>query len=91
MLNFSFSFIDCLPGYIATNLRYEIIFWGNTPYIVGVYIAQKIFIRAICGLKKADSCQSHFKKFKILTLPFLNIFEISYIYLINYNYPNVNK
>lgn len=62
-------------GFVASTLRYGVIFWGNSSYREILLRAQKRCIRAICGLKSTDSCQPHFKSLKLLTFPCLYIFE----------------
>lgn len=63
-------------AYVASTLRYGIIFWGNCSQKESVFKAQKRIIRSMCGLKTTDSCKPYFKKFKILTLPCLYIYEV---------------
>jgi hypothetical protein len=64
-------------GYIGSILRYGIIFWGNSTNKKNVFIAQKKCIRAICSIKKTDSCKPYFKELKILTLASLYIYEVA--------------
>lgn len=63
-------------AYVTSTLRYGIIFWGNATRWAMAFKAQKKCIRSLCGLRKTDSCKSHFKNLKILTLPCLYIYEI---------------
>jgi hypothetical protein len=62
-------------GFVASTLRYGIIFWGNSLNREAVFKAQKRCIRAMRGLHQTDSCVSHFKEMKLLTMPSLYIFE----------------
>lgn len=62
-------------GYVASIIRYGIIFWGNAKDSLAVLIAQKRCVRAICGLKRMDSCVPHFKELGLLTVPSMYIFE----------------
>ncbi|XP_072934947.1 uncharacterized protein [Epargyreus clarus] len=62
-------------GFVATTLRYGVMFWGNSTNRELAFKAQRRCIRAMCNLKQRDSCKPHFKKLHILTLPSLYIFE----------------
>lgn len=64
-------------GSVASNLRYGVIFWGNSTNKQDVFIAQKRCLRAIFKLKSTDSCVPCFKSYKILTLPSLYIYEVA--------------
>lgn len=64
-------------GYVASTLRFGLIYWGNSTNREAVFKAQKRCVRAMCGLKLDDSCLPYFKEHKILTLPCLFIFEIA--------------
>lgn len=64
-------------SYVASRMRYGIIFWGNATNNERVLIAQKRCIRAIRGLKRMDSCKPHFKELRILTFPSLYIYEVA--------------
>jgi hypothetical protein len=55
-------------AYIHSIMTYIIIFWGNSSYIINLFMIQKNFIRIIMGLKKRDSCRGLFKEMKILPL-----------------------
>lgn len=62
-------------SFVASALRYGVIFWGNSTCQNIAFKAQKRCIRAICNLKQRDSCRPYFIKLKILTLPCLFILE----------------
>ena len=62
-------------GVVESNLRYGIIFWGNSTQKEMVFKTQKRCIRAMFKLKTTDSCRSYFINSKIMTLPCLYIFE----------------
>lgn len=62
-------------AYVASTLRYGIIFWGNCSYGEDVFRAQKKCIRSICRLKTTDSCKPYFKYLKIHTMTGIYILE----------------
>lgn len=64
-------------AFVATRLRYAIIFWGNATDWLKVFRCQKRCIRAMCKLKKTDTCKPYFIELKILTMPSLYIFELA--------------
>lgn len=64
-------------AFVASTLRYGIIFWGNATDRDMVFKAQKRCIRAICNLRQTDSCRPYFQELQILTVPSMYIFEIS--------------
>lgn len=78
-------------AYVASTLRYGLIFWGNSTDKERVFIAQKRCIRAICRLKRRDSCKPYFNKLSILTLPSLYILEISLFVKNNLNLFNTYR
>jgi exonuclease III len=63
-------------SYVASALRYGIVVWGNAINIKQVFIAQKKCVRAIAGVKWSESCRPLFKKYGILTVLGLYIFEM---------------
>lgn len=71
------SLLTAYHGYVASALRYGIIFWGNCTDRESIFKAQKRCIRAMFNLKTTDSCKQLFKKHKILTLPSLYIYEVA--------------
>lgn len=62
-------------GLIASNLRYAILFWGNSTDFDKVFKCQKRCVRAMFRLKVMDSCEPYFARHSILTLPSLYIYE----------------
>lgn len=69
------ALITAYHGLVASDLRYGIIFWGQSVDREMVFKLQKRCIRSMCGLKTTDSCAPYFKSLKILTLPSLYILE----------------
>ncbi|XP_072933417.1 uncharacterized protein [Epargyreus clarus] len=63
-------------GYVASNLRYGILLWGNSVDHNKAFIAQKRCIRALCGVSPETSCKPLFKDLKILTLASMYIYEV---------------
>lgn len=72
-------------GYVASALRYGIIFWGNSANRENVFRAQKRCIRAMNGLNRTDSCVPMFKKLNIMTMPCIFIFEMAVFVKSNQN------
>lgn len=70
-------------AYVASTLKYAIIFWGNATHKNLVFKAQKRCVRAIAGIVVRDSCQPYFKKFKILTFSSTYIYEVAVFVKIN--------
>lgn len=64
-------------GTVESVLRYGIIFWGNSVEKEIIFKIQKRSIRSMFSLKPTDSCQDYFRKYKLLTLPCLYIFEVA--------------
>lgn len=69
------TLLTAYHGYVASTLRYGLIFWGNSTDKERAFKAQKRCIRSMCTLQQTDSCVPHFKSLKILTLPSLYIYE----------------
>lgn len=63
-------------GYVASNLRYGILLWGNSVHTSSIFIAQKRCIRALYGVSPHTSCKPLFKDLKLLTLTSIYIFEV---------------
>lgn len=63
-------------GHVGAILRYCLILWGNSTDSFRAFLAQKRCIRAMAGIPSYESCRPYFKKFKILPLPSMYIFEI---------------
>lgn len=64
-------------GYVASNLRYGVLLWGNSVLINRAFIAQKQCIRAISDVPPLASCRPLFVELNLLTLPGIYIFEVS--------------
>lgn len=64
-------------GHVSSVLRYGTIFWGNSSGKLKVFRAQKRCIRAMCGLKRLDSCKEHFIRLKLLTFPAIYVYEVA--------------
>lgn len=71
------TLLTAYHGYVAPILRYGIIFWGNATDKMVAFRAQKRCIRAMCYLKRHQSCKESFIKLKLLTLPCLYISELA--------------
>lgn len=67
--------ITAYHGYVASLLRYGVIFWGNSTNKSQIFLTQKKCIRAIFGLKSTDSCRPYFHSKKLLTFPSIYILE----------------
>lgn len=72
-------------AYVSSTLRFGIIFWGNSTDKDNAFKAQKKCIRAMFRLKPRDSCIPIFKKFSLLTLPCIYIFETALFIKTNAN------
>ena len=69
------TLLTAYHGYVASILRYGIIFWGNSVEKERAFRAQKRCIRSMCNLQQMDSCKPYFISLKLLTLPSLYIYE----------------
>lgn len=67
--------IQAYYAYFHALLRYGVIFWGNSATSIKIFRMQKRAVRAICNLKKLETCKPHFIQLKIMTLPSLYIYE----------------
>jgi exonuclease III len=69
--------LNAYHAFVASNLRYGIIHWGNAAgiHILPLFRAQKKCIRAMCFIKRTESCRPHFSKLEILTLTSMYILE----------------
>lgn len=61
---------------VDARLRYGVCFWGWSTLSEDVFVAQKRCIRSLAGIPKSHSCREYFKKFNILTVPSLFLYEI---------------
>lgn len=64
-------------AYVASTLRYALIFWGNATNTEYVFKAQKKCVRAVANIHVPDSCKPFFQKFKIMTFTSLYIYEVA--------------
>lgn len=62
-------------AYIASILKYGIIFWGSSKHLIRLFRLQKKCIRNIMNAGYRDTCVPLFKKLKLLSLPSIYIFE----------------
>lgn len=77
--------LQAYHGYIGSLLRYALLLWGNGCHANKVFIAQKQCIRAIADIVIPESCRPIFKKYRILTLPCMYIYELCYFVKTNPN------
>lgn len=63
-------------GLVQSTLQYGLIFWGSSAHINKAFIVQKKILRCMAGISPLATCKPLFKKFKILTLPCLYIFQL---------------
>ena len=71
-------------GYIQARLQYGVILWGSTRHAKRLFVLQKRAVKYLAGASfnpcaevfYKDTCKTHFKKLKILTLPCLYIFYV---------------
>lgn len=64
-------------AHIYSHIRNNIIFWGNCTAANRVFILQKRAIRNIFGVRLPHSCVSLFKKYGVLTMPSIYLYECS--------------
>jgi hypothetical protein len=62
-------------GYVASILRYGLIIWGNSSSVKYVFSCQKKCVRALSGVGRLESCRPLFRKFNLLTVTGLYIWE----------------
>lgn len=67
--------LSAYHGYVASNIAYGLILWGNGTDVHKVFVAQKKCIRAICGKGPFESCRPLFVKLGLLTVPCMYILE----------------
>lgn len=60
---------------IHSHLQYGVLLWGNSPSVNKVFVLQKHAVRIIQGAEYGTPCRALFKKFRILPLPSLFIFQ----------------
>jgi len=71
-------------AFIASRIRYGIIFWGNSTDSIRVLMLQKECIRSIFGMHHTESCKPKFKQYNILTAPCIYIYEVLKFVSTNY-------
>jgi hypothetical protein len=69
-------------AYVHSLMRYEIVFWGNSPDAKKIFLLQKKTIRIMMGMKHRDTCRPVFTKLNILTLASQYILSMM-IFMIN--------
>lgn len=62
-------------GLFQSRISYGLLFWGQSTDWVKVFILQKTAIRTLGKVKQTDSCRPLFKKFGILPLAALYIYQ----------------
>jgi hypothetical protein len=63
-------------SYMHSSLKYGILFWGYVRNLKKVFKLQKRAVRLIANISSTTSCKPYFKKLKIMTLPYIYIYEI---------------
>jgi hypothetical protein len=83
-------------SYYQSQLEYGIIFWGSSPIVKSLFVAQKRVIRVMLRLRPRGSCRDSFKRLDIFTVPSLYIYSILMflvrnrdIYQTNNNIPHI--
>lgn len=70
-------------GLVESVLRYGVIFWGNSVDKEIIFKSQKRCLRAMFSLQVTDSCQPYFRKYNIMTLPSIYIYEVAVFVKLN--------
>jgi hypothetical protein len=65
-INFYLHLVYC--AYFHSSMNYDIIFWGNFPYSVNIFMLQKKTVRIITNTRNKDSYRYPFKPLNILPL-----------------------
>jgi hypothetical protein len=63
-------------AYMHSSLKYGILFWGNIRNLKKVFKLKKRAIRLIANISSTANCKPYFEKLKIMTLPYIYIYEI---------------
>ncbi|CAG9814003.1 unnamed protein product [Phaedon cochleariae] len=71
------SAITVYYAYFYSLVQYGIEFWGHSVDVNSTFVIQKRALRAICGIKRIESCRSHFERLKILTITNLYLYRLS--------------
>lgn len=69
--------IGLYHAYVASRLRYGIVFWGSSSLASEVFLAQKRIIRCVGGLRPLESCRGFFVRANVMTFFGILIFELS--------------
>jgi IS1 family transposase len=80
MVNFS----DIYFTYFHSIVKYEIIFWGNSPNSRKIFNLQKKIIRIMIGAHARTSCRRLFKKLDILPVPSQYIYSLINFFVNNH-------
>jgi hypothetical protein len=72
-------------SYCQSLIGYGIIFWGSSPVMKSLFVAQKRVIRIMLRLSPSGSCREDFKRLGILTVPSSYIYIYIYIYICIYS------
>ena len=78
-------------AHVESHLRYGLVFWGVSTLSNNVFIKQKRIIRCIANVPMLHSCRDLFKKYNILPLPCLFVYEMSLFIYINRDVLTKNK
>lgn len=80
------ALINFYHAQVHSRLSYAICFWGAGQMIQDIFITQKRIIRVIAGVARRHTCRELFKKFKILTVYGIYVYN-----LLQYIFNNKNK
>lgn len=64
-------------GLFNSHLLYGLIFWGSSSYSRDIFLIQKRCLRIMDNAKYTEHCKPIFKKYAILPMPCLYIFQLS--------------
>ena len=78
-------------AYFHAIMKYGVIFWGQSPGSLRVFLLQKRVIRTIMGCGGRTSCRTLFHKLGILTLTSQYIFSLLQYVVKNSNLFSLNK
>lgn len=57
-----------------THKSHGVILWGNSSYVMKVFITKKKLIRILFGVSLEEHCKSFFSNLQIMLLPFVYIY-----------------
>ena len=78
-------------GLVQSVLQYGIIFWGSSSHMNKAFAVQKKILRCMNKSHPLSSCKQLFRKYGILTLPSLYIYELLLYIIENSNQLIKNK